>query len=138
MGWPDKSGRNFQHRIHLHLLFSSGWYNEERARIWPSWFKAFQKNLQLAAGDPAVPRISSGKTMVFDGNHPGAKMVPSALRKWDSTFIHFNYCQKDTVTLDKLSALECVVEDTISNSLSMNYPMYIPKVMVQFLYKYHQ
>lgn len=124
---------------HLQLLFTSGWYNEERARIWLSWSKAFLENLQLAAGDPAVPGISSGQTMVFDGHHPGAKMVPSALRQWwDSTSICFDNCRKGTVRLDELSALECTVEDMISSSLSMNYPMYVPKMMVQSLYKSHQ
>lgn len=113
MGWPDKSGTNFQHGIHLHLLFSSGWYNEERARIWPSWFEAFQKHLQLAAGAPAIPGDFIWQdNVVLDGNHPGAKMVPSALRKWwDSHFICFNNYQKGAVRLDKISALECTAED---------------------------
>lgn len=43
---------------------------------------------------------------------PGAKMVPSALRKWwHSHFICFNNYQKGAVRLDKISALECTAED---------------------------
>lgn len=33
VGWPDKSGRNFQHRTHPHLLLSSDGYNQENQKV---------------------------------------------------------------------------------------------------------
>lgn len=82
VGWLDKCGRDFQHKIHSICCFSLAGTIKREPESGPSWFNVFLKNVLLEAGDPAASRNSSGKMMVFDGNNPGVTMVPSVLGKW--------------------------------------------------------
>lgn len=66
--------------VYCSSLLPSG-NSQGRPRIWPSWFKAFLRNLP-AAGHPAVSRTSLARQRVCDDNHPAVTVVPLTLGRW--------------------------------------------------------
>lgn len=124
VGWPEKRGRNYQHRIHPHLLLSPGWSNQDSQNL-VHWVQCL-KNLLLKTGDPAasIPAIRRARqwwslkaiALAFQCTHGLGKGWNFSSICFDSTTVR-GHCQI------RHQLMCCRV--MVSSSLSMNYRMYI-------------